>query len=529
MEDDSVAVEKALKNKESLKRRVFEGDKKKFQKYVSSTTTHGVKHIFKGKSVIRRSFWAILFILCLVGSLNGIISSIIAYAAIPTATTVYTDHVNSLTFPAVTVCNLNGYNVSYLEENNLTEIVTEAIFKGGARMGEYNKECSSFVPPSYPENTTLYETVRETSQSLENLIVDCKFLGGPCNSSMFSEYLIPNGKCFVFNGRNEERKYLNVHGSGFRHDLELVLDIQQDKFGGSVNGEVGALVSIHEQEAPGLVWESGINVPVGHSAYLSVTHEQIEDRTYRAIASEDDRQCNQPGEARPFELFTSYNYSFRACRGECITQDLASKCKCLWTNSNHSEYRNCNISDICCIYDVLKYTTNCVCPVLCNHTSYEVVPSFSTFPSLAAVNNIAERYNVSRETLRNNYLKVHVFYKSLSISREITERSYSLTELIANIGGNMGLFLGASIISLTEFLVMIVDQIKDRIFGIRERKLKLALDRKFVKVFGLSQSYEPKKAENEKQNVTENGFVNARYVDFEFQTPVANDVTTAKQ
>ena len=503
-------VEKALKHKESIKRRFYEGDKKKFQKYVNSTTTHGVKHIFNGKSIIRRSFWAILFIGCLIGALHGIISSIIDFASIPTATTVYTDHVNSLTFPAVTVCNLNGYNVSYLEENNLTEIVTQAIYSGGTKSGDFNKQCASLVPPSYPDDTSLIDTVSETSQSLDNLIAECSFLGSPCNSSMFTEYLIPNGKCFVFNGRNEEKSYLSVQGSGFRHELELVLNIQRDQFGGSINAEVGALVSVHEQEAPGLVWESGIQVPVGHSAYLAVTHEQIEDRTNRAIASEEDRECIQPEEAKPFEVFTSYDYSFRACRGECITKDLAEKCGCLWTNSNDSEYRSCKISDICCIYDVLKFTTNCLCPVLCNHTSYEVVPSFSTFPSIVATKNVAKKLNVSQDSLLDNFLKVHVFYKSLSISREITVRSYSFSELIANIGGNMGLFLGASIISFTEFLVMIVDQIKDRLFGIRERKVKLAIDRKLVKMFGVSQSYEPNKDEkqDEKYDVTENEFIN---------------------
>ncbi len=415
-----------------------------------STTTHGYKHIFTEHRVSTALLY-VFRLLCLPGFLILIISSISAFISIPTATTVYTDHVSSLTFPAVTVCNLNGYNLSYLEENNLTQIVKEAIYKGGERKGDYNKECASFVPPGYPEHT-LFKTVHETSQSRDSLIAKCHFLGKTCQPSMFTEYQVPNGKCFTFNG-NKEGNPLSVGGSGFRHDLELVLNIQQDKFGGSVNGEVGALVSVHDYDGPALVWESGINVPVGHSAYLAVTNEQIEDRTNRARSTKESRECIQPEEAEPFELFTSYNYSFRACRGECITQDLANTCHCLWTNSSGSKYRNCNISDICCIYDVLKFTTNCPCPVLCNHTSYKVVPSYSTFPSVAAVNNIADKFNISQETVRNNYLKVHVFYKSLSIVREITERSYSLTELISNIGGNMGLFLGIGIVTVLECIL----------------------------------------------------------------------------
>ena len=417
----------------------------------------------------------------------------------------YTDHVDRLIFPAVTICNLNGYNLSYLEENNLTKIIKTAIYD------EYNiKDCPSFVPPNFPRNRTLYDTVLQTSQPLNNLVEDCHFLGQKCNmSSDFIEYIVPNGKCFTFNGRNAKRNYMTVTGGGFRYALELALNIQQDKFGGSVSGERGALISVHEQDAPARVWETGVTVPVGHSAYLAVTREQIEDKTERG-----NLECIQPADAPQFDLFTSYNYSFSACRGECVTKALVSTCNCLWTNSRDSPYRNCNISDICCIYSVLKKSAECPCSVLCNHTSYEVVPSYSTFPSSTAANAIATSFNVSRETVQNNYLKVHVFYKSLSINKEITERSYSFTALIANIGGNMGLFLGASIISLTEFLTMIVDQIKDRLFGIRERKLRLSLDKLLVKKLKIDQSYEPEVDAFEKVNETENGFANSGYVDF---------------
>ncbi|XP_064392938.1 acid-sensing ion channel 4-A-like [Halichondria panicea] len=448
------ASEENIKNKFSRYRNIL-------RKYTDSH--HAFKLVFKGKSVTRKVLWVSLFFLCFCGFQYGVTSSSIAFAKIPTSTTVFTDQRDRLIFPAVTICNLNGYNVSYLKENNLTKIIKTAIYDE-----KNNEDCASFVPPNFPKNRTLYDTVLETSQPIHNLVEDCHFLGRKCNmSSDFIEYLVPNGKCFTFNGRNAERNYKTVTGDGFRHALELVLNIQQDKFGGSVNGEVGALISVHEQDVPARVWETGVTVPVGHSAYLAVTREQIEDRTGRSKSKE--LECIQPADTPHFDLFTSYNYSFSACRGECVTQSLVKTCKCLWTNSTNSLYRNCNISDICCIYDVLKNSSECTCSVPCNHTSYEVVPSYSTFPSSTAVNALADNFNVSQETVRNNYVKVHVFYKSLSINRQITERSYSLTELIANIGGNMGLFLGASIISITEFIVLIADLIKE-LCGISEKK-----------------------------------------------------------
>lgn len=137
----------------------------------------------------------------------------------------------------------------------------------------------------------------------------------------------------------------------------------------------------------------------------------------------------------------------------------------------------CNVSDLCCIFRVVELTSECGCQVLCNHSFFEVIPSYSSFPGINDYKRIMERYNISsEEEIRNNLLKVHVFYKELTIEKELTVRSYSLTGLIADIGGQMGLFLGASIISLTEFLTLIFDQVKDRLFGIRERRLKKAVD-----------------------------------------------------
>ena len=511
--ESASAVENVLSSRSTLKKRLVEGDKKKFKKYVNSTTTHGVKHIFNGKSYIRRGFWGLLFIGMMIGCLHGVTSSIIAYAHIPTATTVFTDHVTSLTFPAVTICNLNSYNITYLEENNLTDIISQAVFQERDDRQNITEDCAAYVPPDFSTNATLFEVVAIASQPLDHLVAKCRFLGRPCNlSAMFIDYYTPIGRCFTFNGRNSARDYLSVSGGGFRNDLEVVLNIEQDLFVGSVNGEVGVLVSVHEQDAPALVWESGQYVPVGHSAYLGVTHKQIEDRTDRPFS--DELECIHPSEAKPFEVFTSYNYSFRSCRGECIVTDLINNCSCQWTsNLNSKTYRHCNITDLCCVYGILKYTTDCPCPVLCNHTTYEVVPSYTSYPSPKEMKKLVETYNVSQEKVLQNFLKVHVFFNSLSISREITERSYSLEELFANIGGNMGLFLGASIISLTEFLTFIFDQIKDRLCGVRERKLKRGLDSFIVKTLRQSkESYSPEDVAIE--DSSSGGFTNATYEEY---------------
>lgn len=315
----------------------------------------------------------------------------------------------------------------------------------------------------------LSSVIKQVSQPLKDLIVDCSFLGEPCDlDAMFTAYAVPTGTCYTFNERNPTNKYLTVAGGGFRHSLQLVLNIQSNYYVGSPYNEAGVLVSIHEQGAPPLIWESGVAIPVGHSAYLSVTRNEIEDLTYRQESGNDKDCVNNPSS---FRFVQSYEYSYRACRIECILSQIADECYCTPDfDFVFGDTKNCTISDLCCILSIIEYSAECPCPVLCHHTSFDVIPSYSTF---LAKGKTISKYNFSSvDDAMNNLLQIRVFFGGLSIHREITVQSYSLAALIANIGGNMGLFLGASIISLTEFLALIFDGVKDRLCGIRERKIK---------------------------------------------------------
>lgn len=56
---------------------------------------------------------------------------------------------------------------------------------------------------------------------------------------------------------------------------------------------------------------------------------------------------------------------------------------------------------------------------------------------------------------------VNVFYESLILETRETEDSYTVWSLIPDIGGNTGLFLGFTLLSGVELLVLVVGLIKD--------------------------------------------------------------------
>ena len=141
-----------------------------------------------------------------------------------------------------------------------------------------------------------------------------------------------------------------------------------------------------------------------------------------------------------------------------------------------ANYGKCSIVQLCCIAASIITTEDCGCTIACNQSLFDVTTTYSTYPALGEIAELAGMYNTTQEVIRNSFLSVRVFFSELIMVAEVTERSYSLTALVADIGGQFGLFLGLSIISLTEFLVWIFDEFKDRCFGITESRVKSSVE-----------------------------------------------------
>ena len=57
-------------------------------------------------------------------------------------------------------------------------------------------------------------------------------------------------------------------------------------------------------------------------------------------------------------------------------------------------------------------------------------------------------------TVRESFVQVNVFYESLSYSLTTESAQWDANSLLGSIGGNLGLFLGMSVFSLSELVVL---------------------------------------------------------------------------
>ena len=100
------------------------------------------------------------------------------------------------------------------------------------------------------------------------------------------------------------------------------------------------------------------------------------------------------------------------------------------------------------------------CPLECESVFYNLFTSSADYPSLVyaqvLVDNpvIQAKYNdlskLSYDSLKRTFMRVSIFYDDLGFVQYEETAKTDVVELVSNIGGTLGLFLGMSFLSFVE-------------------------------------------------------------------------------
>lgn len=433
------------------------------KKYFKSATIDGIEHVTDGgKSVIRRVIWALILLSSLGVCLFFLVGHGTEFGREPTSTSVRIGRPRQgLPFPAVTICNLNPVSKTYAEDRNISSFLS--FFYTASQFFESDRgRCEEIIENAGLSNSplTFNDILSEGSSSRDVLIRSCSFsVNGTstidCKDDM-APFLTEAGLCHTFNGfsNNQPDKFFQLSGS--RYGLRIVVNISQSDYIASLNDDAGILVSVHHRHTFPNPYEMGITVPPGNHARIGVTSKRIVDNTGKGNCR--DRNT----------FFPDIDYSTSVCRINARHEYLVNddNCDCVEYinpvfNLSRGTERHCTLADACCIAEAnfqIESTVDCLPP--CDFTSYDTTVSYSKFPHNNVLNDFSELSGINVETIQDDIVSFNVYFSDLYIQYSETVISYGPRLLVADIGGTLGLFLGASIISFMEIFVLFFDEIK---------------------------------------------------------------------
>ncbi|KAM4691301.1 acid-sensing ion channel 2 isoform 2-T2 [Rhinophrynus dorsalis] len=444
------------------------------QIFANTSTLHGIRHIFVyGPLTLRRFLWTVAF----VGSLGLLLlessERVAFYFSYQHVTKVDQVVAESLVFPAVTICNLNSFRFSRITTNDLYHAgeLLDLLDVNGQILEPHLADPEVITILQEKTNVKHFkakpfcmrEFMERTGHDLKEMMLYCKFRGHECNHRDFRMVFTRYGKCYMFNSGQDGRPLLTTVKGGTGNGLEIMLDIQQDEYlpiwgeTEETTFEAGVKVQVHSQSEPPFIQELGFGVAPGFQTFVATQEQRI---TYLP---------SPWGVCRFSELGSDFFpvYSISACRIDCETRYIVENCGCKMVHMpgdapfcTPEQYKECAEPALGLLTE--KDVGNCLCMMPCNLTRYNKELSMVKIPSRTSAKYLEKKFNKSEKYISENILVLDVYFEALNYETIEQRKAYEVAGLLGDIGGQMGLFIGASILTILELFDYIYELIKEK-------------------------------------------------------------------
>ncbi|KAL5250969.1 hypothetical protein ACHWQZ_G016635 [Mnemiopsis leidyi] len=371
-----------------------------------------------------------------------------------TQITTYRSENGSMPFPTISICNLNKVNKSYMDQHeNLAHVWSVVSNPWGYPLANWSEK-----PFELYKNLT-YHDIYQYSSSWEQTAVACNHAGVRyCDTLHFSRENIvsqdfgPTGKCFRFNPNGVIRSKAGDYGS-----IYLRLNVNRREY--LVLDEVLFTVAIHHHTQYSVTRNTGIQISPGFKYKIGV----------RAVEREE-LDLSRGGKCDASRKTNSYGaYDLESCHMECRDKILEKRCGCvLWLPPHNIHgYRRCTLqetyecgfkayyefvvdeSDV----DHVRNGQDCDCPVPCKNTIYSLQTTTTALSKEWAqrkANSEGKTFNYTATDFLENNVIIEVFFADMYVDKVAQIPAYDFWNFLADVGGMMGLLLGASVFTLLE-------------------------------------------------------------------------------
>ena len=477
--DPIINNENSFSSKEKETRKIY--FKKYFVEFAENTTAHGFGQIVISKVLPIRVFWIFVLIACHVVVCIHVRRSVVRYMDKPISTRVTLERDTSAIFPAIVICNKNmikkdkyaelwkhaeKHFTSYFDESKKNTLDKSYIKDVDlADWDEIKTKPTITLDTEEQIHVALAEAAKELgkkiheySNPLHEMIHKCKWKREyNCESSHYWNrfWHWKYGSCYVFNSgfkhNGVEKPVLNVSRSGDDSALEIVLYINQTQY--SLNGSdtVGIRFYISDQGGYYSPHEKGYSLSPGFSHGVAIRKKLIQ-----RIDPFDNKSCIKEDHSRHSAFHQHYiDYNIEFCRKKCISQTQVDKCGCVsyYLTRFAPDSTICKFRNRDCIHGVDKEVLNrnipCIkeCHFPCKEKLFPVDISSLLYPSIPKAKTYQQVTKPGEE-----FLKVDIFLRDFLVEVWTDQVNYMIEDLMADIGGQLGLFSGYSVLTMIEFI-----------------------------------------------------------------------------
>lgn len=503
---------------------------RKANKWISSTTAHGISHAVRSENRFIKWMWVLFFLTSVSYCSYTIVNSVVDYLNYETTVKIQIGREFPTYFPAVTICNMNTFFIdiygdmrnSYfskllIKQKMYSQLATldptiETTFEQQPIKSDQLIKLKRLIAI----DKTLNETQRkQLGYNLQkHMLISCIYNKRLCNASDFSSFWHDYyGNCYTFNGNNKNEtsfKTTNTAGPDYGLRIELLV-------GNSVSSQPflkrsGVFLSVHNNSHSPLLASNSIIIPTGTETYISVS------RTFNLKLPHPYSNCIQ--ELKPFNTYSTKlfgyitqlnvnNYTSEFCYKICYQDKLIHKCNC--SDITIPSIRNslaCYTDDqLKCLGSVDRIFSSSNIEELCEHScppeclsiKYDLFDHKSTFPteyyfSELMINSPPKDTNVTVESpfdiigysfrnyfmerdkslqnLRDILLKITINYNDLRSTYQTEIPNSTFETLLGVLGGQLGLFIGISFLSVLEIIELLIE-VANQFFKVSRKRIEV--------------------------------------------------------
>ncbi|XP_025110802.1 acid-sensing ion channel 2-like isoform X2 [Pomacea canaliculata] len=399
-----------------------------------------------------------------------------------------------LPLPAVTICNTNMVRLS--QASKLSCFLQDAL--GVPKNPACSHDNISLTNTDVPnfgcagncegnlDSTALYQyyleiglantsrqLLKEVGHQPKDMILNCSITGIDCVYQDFTHSLSYDyGNCYTLSRPNYKSTT-----SGPLQGLFLQLNIESDEYLSTEESGYGLRVILHEDGTRPNPTNEGFTVAAGSEVFVAIRMVNVNSQGPPYGSCDNGKEYKQK---------TDNTYTIGGCRDLCFRTAILQNCSCVPLQDDFALLLNDSFCSSDQEYDCMSsfYTNyfnglnngndSCACSKPCSESAYQASVTSRPWPLLEEVRQYEgqacdfnpdspkcdykdQSFTVDTyELRRSSFMRLQVYYDRLNYEIIAEKPAYEVERFLSDIGGTLGLWIGASVLGLAELLEIVI-------------------------------------------------------------------------